>query len=141
MNPMSGLFSPRAIDRFRPILMVIEGGLLFIGCLFWISTQSGIDSFSPETWGNWACTLPASLWAGVQMLAGAAILTGLLHPVTRMRIVLGCAVQIIQFAGLSISAMFSDGQFVIAVYPLVLFIPFHLILAVEAWAYDPGTTH
>jgi hypothetical protein len=49
-------------------------------------------------------------------------------------------VQILQFTALSASAMGSGGQFVIAVYPLVLFVPFHLILAAEAWAYDPGST-
>lgn len=133
------LLHPRAIDRFRPILMLFEGALLLVGCLFWISTQSGVDSFSPETWGDWACRLPAEAWAGVQMLAGAAIVTGLMHPITRWRIIIGCGIQIIQFAGLSISAMGSGGQFVIAVYPLVLFVPFHLILAMEAWAYDPGS--
>lgn len=133
------LINPRAIDRFRPVLMLFEGALLLVGCLFWISTQSGVDSFSPETWGEWACALPAEAWAGVQMLAGAAIVTGLMHPITRWRIIIGCGIQIIQFAGLSISAMGSGGQFVIAVYPLVLFVPFHLILAMEAWAYDPGS--
>lgn len=134
------LITPRAIDRFRPVLMLFEGALLLVGCLFWISTQSGVDSFSPETWGDWACALPAELWAGVQMFAGAAIVTGLMHPVTRWRIIIGCLVQIIQFAGLSVSAMGSGGQFVIAVYPLVLFVPFHLILMAEAWAYDPGNS-
>lgn len=133
------LVHPRAIDRFRPILMLIEVALLIVGCAFWISTQMGVDSFSPATWGEWACILPAELWAGVQMGAGALIVTGLMHPVTRNRIVIGCIVQIVQFLGLSASAMFSGGQFVIAVYPLVLFVPFHLILALEARAHDPRT--
>jgi hypothetical protein len=136
---MRGLINARAIDRFRPVLMLFEGALLIVGCLFWISTQSGVDSFSPATWGAWACTLPAECWAGTQMLAGACIVTGLMHPITRWRIIFGCTVQIIQFSSLSVSAMFSGGQFVIAVYPLVLFVPFHLILMGEAWAYDPGT--
>jgi hypothetical protein len=140
-NLMAGgyrtLVNPKAIDRFRPLLVFLEVLLLGVGCAFWLSTQAGVDNFSPETWGEWACILPAELWAGVQMAAGAMIVTGLMHPVTRGRIIAGCVIQCIQFLGLSISAMGSGGQFVIAVYPLVLFIPFHLILALEAWAYEP----
>lgn len=134
---LQSLVNPKAIDRYRPILMLIEGAILLVGCSFWLSTQTGVDSFSPETWGAWACILPAELWAGVQMLAGAMIVTGLMHPVTRGRIIAGCAIQSFQFLALSVSAIGSGGQFVIAVYPLVLFIPFHLILALEAWAYEP----
>jgi hypothetical protein len=135
---LGGLITPRAIDRFRPILILMEFGFLLIGCAFWISTQSGVDSFSPETWGVWACILPAELWAAVQMVSGVMIVTGLLHPVTRHRIVFGCILQIVQLLGLSVSAMFSGGQFVIAIYPLVLFVPFHVILAAEATVYESG---
>ena len=65
------------------------------------------------------------------------IITGLLRPVTAMRVAIGAAVQAVQFAALAYSASFTGGQFVIGVYPSVLFVPFHLILMVEALRYEP----
>lgn len=132
-----GLIHPRAIDRFRPVLIAMEFALLLVGCLFWANTQTGGDSFSVETWGAWACELPAALWAGTMMLGATLVVSGLMHPVTRMRIIIGCAIQVIQFAGLSVSAIGSGGQFVVAVFPLVLFVPMHVVLAWEAAIYEP----
>lgn len=132
-----GLIHPRAIDRFRPVLIAVELALLIVGCAFWVNTQTGGDSFSPEAWGEWACIVPAACWAGTMMLGGVLVVSGLMHPVTRGRIVIGCIIQIIQFAGLSISAIGSGGQFVVAVFPMILFVPMHIILAWEAAVYDP----
>jgi len=127
----------QALDRFRPMWMGIETALLSVGLLFWISTGFGVDSFSPETWGEWACQWPAVWWAAVQSVSAAMIITGLLRPVTARRVALGAAMQAIQFAALAYSATFTGGQFVIGVYPSVLFVPFHLVLMVEALRYEP----
>lgn len=131
------LLTAQSLDRFRPMWLGIESALLMVGLLFWVSTGFGVDSFSPETWGEWACQWPAVWWAAVQSISAAMIITGLLRPVTAMRVALGAAVQAVQFAALAYSASFTGGQFVIGVYPSVLFVPFHLILMVEALRYEP----
>lgn len=132
-----GLIHNRAIDRFRPALIGMEFALLLIGCLFWLDTQWGGDNFSPETYGALACRLPAEAWAGSMMLAGALIVSGLMHPVTRGRIIAGSILQVIQFGGLSYSAVTTGGQFAIAAFPIIFFVPLHLILAWEAAIYEP----
>lgn len=73
---LGSLASPMALDRFRPMWMAIEGALLVVGMLFWISVGLGISSFSPETWGELACSLPARVWAATQFGAAALIVTG-----------------------------------------------------------------
>lgn len=131
------LLTAQSLDRFRPMWMGVESALLVVGLLFWVSTGFGVDSFSPETWGAWACQWPAVWWAAVQSVSSAMIITGLLRPVTARRVALGAFIQAMQFAALAYSATFTGGQFVIGVYPSVLFVPFHLILMVEAMRYEP----
>lgn len=131
------LLNDNALDRFRPMWLGIESALLLVGLLFWISTGFGVDSFSPETWGEWACQWPAVWWAAVQSVSAAMIITGLLRPVTARRVALGAVIQAVQFAALAYSATFTGGQFVIGVYPSVLFVPFHIVLMVEALRYEP----
>lgn len=130
------LLSNKSLDRFRPMWIGIEGALLAVGLLFWLSTAFNVDSFSPETWGTWACQFPAKWWAAVQTISSAMIVTGLMKPITWKRVAIGAAIQAAQFAALAMSATFTGGQFVIGVYPSVLFVPFHLVLLVEAWRYD-----
>lgn len=131
------LLNSQSLDRFRPMWLGIESALLAVGLLFWISIGFGVDSFSPETWGEWACQWPARWWAAVQAISAAMIVTGLLRPVTARRVAIGAAIQTAQFAALAYSATFTGGQFVIGVYPSILFVPFHLILMVEALRYEP----
>jgi len=134
---MGYLMSANALDRFRPMWLGIECALLIVGMLFWISIGFGISSFSPETWGEWACSFPARAWAATQFGAAALIVTGLIRPITSRRVAVGAAIQALQFAALAYSATFTGGQFVIGVYPSVLFVPLHVILMVEALRYEP----
>ena len=133
-----GLISHRAIDRFRPVLIALEISLLLIGSLFWIDTMLGGDSFSPETWGAWACQWPAEAWAAVMIGGSVATISGLMHPITRARIVVGSLIHLVQFTALALSALFTGGEFVIAVFSLIFFVPMHVVLAWEAAIYDPA---
>lgn len=133
-----GLIHPRAIDRFRPVLIGVELGLFIIGGLFWLDAQLGGDSFSPETWGEWACQFPAEMWAGAMIAGSTLCVSGLMHPVTRGRIILGSLLQTAHFLALALSAMLTDGQFVIAAFALILLAPMHAVLAWEAAVYEPG---
>lgn len=132
-----GLITPRAIDRFRPAWIGIEFGLFLIAALFWLDTQRGGDSFSPETWGAWACQWPAEAWAAMMIVGSVLSISGLMHPVTRTRIIVGASVQVCHFFALSLSAMTTGGEFVIAVFALLFFVPMHIVLAWEAAIYEP----
>lgn len=132
-----GLIDTRGIDRFRPVLIAMQIGLFMIASLFWMDTQLNGDSFSPETWGEWACGFPAEMWAGAMIAASTLCVSGLMHPVTKVRIIIGAFIHVLQFFALSLSAALTGGQFVIAVFPLVLLVPMHIILAWEAAVYDP----
>lgn len=125
-----------ALDRYRYLWMMIEGGLLAIALLFWTSVGLGVSAFSPETWGAWACEYPARIWAAVMGASAALTITGLMRPITSGRVAFGAFVQAVQFMALAYSATFTGGQFVIGVYSSVLFAPLHLVLMVQALRYD-----
>jgi hypothetical protein len=133
-----GLINSRSIDRFRPVLIALELGLLLIGSLFWIDTMMGGDSFSPKTWGAWACKWPAEFWAAVMIGGSVSTISGLMHPVTRARIVAGSVLNVLQFLALALSALLTGGEFVIAVFSLIFFVPMHVVLALEAAIYEPA---
>lgn len=127
-----------SLDRYRPIWIMIEGGLLAIAALFWISIGLDVSAFSPDTWGEWACQFPARYWAAIMGVSATLTITGLIRPITARRVAFWSTVQALQFIALAYSATFTGGQFVIGVYSSVLFAPLHLVLAVQALKYDPG---
>jgi len=126
-----------SLDRYRPIWAMFSAGLLAIATLFWVSVGFGVSAFSTETWGAWACQFPARAWAAIMGGSAAMVITGLMRPITSRRVALGAFLQAVQFLALAYSATFTGGQFVIGVYSSVLFAPLHLVLAVQAWRYDP----
>jgi hypothetical protein len=136
LNGLRIAMGGNALDRYRYLWMMIEGGLLGIALLFWVSVGLGVSAFSPETWGSWACEYPARGWAAVMGTSAALTITGLMRPVTARRVAFGAAVQAVQFMALAYSATFTGGQFVIGVYSSVLFAPLHIVLMVQALRYD-----
>jgi hypothetical protein len=122
-----------AFNRYGPAFIAFEIGLLVIASLFWImASNRGGMAFSPETWGDWACQYPAQMWAGLTMLGGTLTAMGLIHPANRWQIAVGGLVQAAQFTALAMSAAFTGGQLVIAIYAMVIFVPFHLLVIVGA---------
>ena len=90
----------------------------------------------PEAW-TWSRLALDGCRAGVMLAGGVLCVSGLMHPVTQWLIVLGASVHVAQFTALSLSAILTGGQFVIAIFPLLFFVPLHIILAWEAAIYDP----
>ena len=133
LDGMSFLASGRALTVFRPAWVAFEVALLIVGLLFWTTLSMGVSAFSPETWGEWACILPAKLWAAVQIIASLTIIYGLLEPPKWRMITAGAILHAVQYQALALSAVLSGGQVVIGVYPSFLFVPAHILLAVEAW--------
>lgn len=129
------LASGDALNILRPMWIAFEGALLVVGLIFWASLMFGISAFDPTTWGAWACQFPALGWAGVQIAASVAIIYGLMRPITYQVAAAGALLHAVQYQALALSAMLTGGQVVIGIYPSVLFVPAHLVLAVEAWRY------
>lgn len=122
-----------ALSRFRPLYFVIEGGLLTIAIAFWFSAyfDQG-SSFSPETWGAWACQYPAQMWAFLTMAGATLTIIGLLHPQVWWIVALGAGIQVLQFSALGYSAAFTGGQFVIMIYEAGFFVPIHMLILIGA---------
>jgi hypothetical protein len=130
------LVEPSALIKYRPMWVAFLVPHILVGCVFWAKLMfNGSSAFSPETWGNWACVLPAELWAGVQIAAALMALIGLIDPPRWRLVAAGSALNALQFQALALSAILSDGQTVIGVWPCVMFTPAHILLAVEAWQY------
>lgn len=133
LDGVSFLASGKALTVLRPAWVAFEAALLIVGLLFWATLSMGVSAFSPETWGEWACILPAKLWAAVQIIASLTIIYGLLEPPKWRLITAGAIIHAVQYQALALSAVLSGGQVVIGVYPSFLFVPAHILLAVEAW--------
>ena len=129
------LLAKDAIEDARNYWIAMEIAMLLVGLLFWITLSVGISAFSPETWGAWACYFPARLWAGVQIVASALVIWGLMVPITWRLAVAGAVLHAVQLQFLAISAMASGGEVVIGIYPSVLFVPAHLLIIWQAVRY------
>jgi hypothetical protein len=127
------LFSGAALEQLRYAWLAFELALFLIGCLFWATLWAGVPAFAPDVYGAWACGLPALFWAGVQISASLLIIYGLMRPITRWPAFVGAVMHAAQYQAIALSALLTGGQVAIAIYPDVLFVPAHLVLAVEAW--------
>lgn len=89
-----------------------------VGMAFWLLAQSQPEAFSAATFGAFALQFKAELWA-LAMMAGSIItFVGVMHPPHRWAIVLGSAINMVQFAGLCYSALFTGGEMVVGAYAL-----------------------
>lgn len=127
------LFSGQSLEVLRLGWLAMEGALLIIGSLFWATLWMGLPAFAPDVYGTWACERPALAWAAVQIAASALIIYGLMRPMTWRPAFVGAVLHALQYEAIALSALFTGGQVAIAIYPLILFVPAHLVLAVEAW--------
>lgn len=125
------------LDRYRPILCMIESALFGIACLFWIDANTSAVGYSEETWGSFAYQFKAEFWAFIMMAGSAFSLIGLIRPIMRNMVTFGAVIQTVQFSLLSYSAAFTGGEFAIAIYASVLFVPLHFWLAIEGLHRDP----
>jgi len=126
-----------AFRHYGPAFISMEVALLMVAALFWQASFIGGSAFSPETWGEWACQWPAQLWAGLTLIGSTLTATGLIHPAKRWRILAGAALQGAQFTALALSAALTGGQFVIAAYAFLVFVPFHALLIIGAFRHVP----
>lgn len=132
----ASMIRPRALLENRRMWVAFLVPHVIVGCTFWAQLVFASSSaLSPETWGEWACILPAKLWAAVMIAAALMELVGLIDPPRWRLIAAGAVLNAVQFQALALSAILSGGQTVIGAWPCALFVPAHILLAVEAWQY------
>lgn len=121
-----------ALDRHRPMFLVMQGLLFFISALFWVDARTIGVGFDEATWGSFAYAIPAELWAFVLMATSSLTMIGLVKPVKRWMVAVGCVLHCVQFLVLSYSAVFTGGVFVVGLYASCFFLPLHAWMLVEA---------
>lgn len=115
------------LTRYRPVFMLIEAVLFLIAGIFWIAYNFAPDAFNAHTWGDWAYQFPARMWASLLMLASFTTFWGLVRPPARRMIVLGIALHVLNYGSLGLSAIFSGGDFAVALYAM-FFMSMHALL-------------
>ena len=120
------------IERYGPLLIAFNLAMLLIGCLFMADALTGSRGFNPDTWGQFAYAYPARMWAGIMICGSLMCMIGLVRPVQRWMVLVGAGVQFAQFAAISYSAIFTDGEFVVGIYASILFMPLYAWMWVKA---------
>lgn len=121
------------LDRHRDLWLANQLFLFVIGCLFWIDSMTGAQGFAEETWGSFAYSFPAAMWAAVLMASSSMIIVGLLDPIKNWMVSFGSSIACINFALLAYSAVFTDGVVVVGFYASAYFLPLHMLLVVESY--------
>ena len=105
---------------------------LATGSLFWMMAVNQDQAFSAELYGEFALRFKAEVWALAMMCPSAMIWVGLRHPIKRWMVIIGSALQVLQFLALGYSAWFTGGEPIIGVFCNVLFAPLFAYMLMEA---------
>lgn len=116
----------------QPVLGLIQIGLILVGSMFWMMAVNQDRAFSAELYGEFALRFKAEAWALAMMCPAAMIWVGLKHPIKRWMVVIGSALQIVQFTALGYSAMFTGGEPIIGVFCNGFFAPLFAYMLMEA---------
>jgi len=98
-----------------------QWALIFVGSLFWWLASWEPAAFDAGLYGRFALLFQAEAWAMAMMGPAALVLIGLQDPVKRWMVAVGAALQVIQFAALGYSAIFTGGEPIIGVFCWVFF--------------------
>lgn len=120
------------LERYAPAYIFVQSILLMIGCYFWIATKHAGIEFSPDTWGWFAWNLSAGFWAAINMGASAISIVGLINPIKRGMVVLGGAIHVAEYAGLSFSAFYTGGDPAVGIYASALLMSINITMV--GWA-------
>ena len=104
------------LARYRPMFMLIEMLLFFIAGVFWIVTDKSPETFSPATWGWFAYSFPAQMWASMLMVASFTTFWGLVRPPARGMIILGLLLHVTNYSALAYSAFMTSGDMAVSLY-------------------------
>ena len=116
----------------QPVLGHIQLGLFTVGALFWVQASMQDQAFSEALYGQFALTFPAEAWAIAMMAPAAMVWIGLRHPVKRWMVAVGSIMQIVQFAALGYSSIYTGGEPIIGIFCIILFAPLYSRILGEA---------
>lgn len=122
------------LDRYQPILALLNFGHLLVGVIIWMEAwlASG-TSFRPETWGSWAWQASAEFWGAAFMGVSALSIIGLLEPPRRWMVSVGATGHCVILLALGASALFSGGDKAVTVFALTALFPLHAWTLVSNW--------
>jgi hypothetical protein len=120
-----------SLNRYGPIVMMMQIALFAVGALFWIDARNGAHGFQETTWGWFAYQFPAEVWALINLSAAFLTFIGLVEPRHRYSLIAGSVLHVVQFAGLSVSILFTDGEAVVGLYAALFFLPIHMWVLAE----------
>lgn len=132
MQQLERIVGPHSLERYAPMFQVVHALMFVIGALFWIDSMSAAKAFTPETWGQFAYTFPAAMWAGIIMLASSACLIGLIEPIHRRMVIVGGAVNVANYIAISYSAFLTGGDPAVGLYASVFFLPLNILMVAGA---------
>jgi hypothetical protein len=115
-----------SLNRYGPLLMMMQIALFAVGALFWIDARNGAQGFHENTWGWFAYQSPAEFWALMNLSAAFLTFIGLVEPRHRYSLIAGSVLHVVQFAGLSASILFTSGEAVVGLYAAMFFLPLHM---------------
>lgn len=106
----------------QPSLVHDQWALIFVGSIFWWMASWRPAAFSANLYGDFALMFQAEAWAMAMMAPAVLVLIGLRDPVKRWMVAVGAALQIIQFAALGYSAIFTGGEPIIGAFAWLVFV-------------------
>jgi hypothetical protein len=121
------------LARYRPIAILYQAALFFVGVLFYLESTLNGEAFTESVYGSLAYSIPAEFWSLAMMLASALCWTGLVKPMMLTRVVAGALIHSVAFATISVSAIFYDGEFAIGVFSSIFFLTANLIITWKAY--------
>ena len=121
-----------SISRYRPLLVASNIAMFVICALLMSDALTGAQGFNEATWGQFAYSFQAEMWAGIMMSGCGMCLIGLINPVRWWMVTIGGAVQCMNFLALAYSAIVTGGEYAIGIYASFYFAPFYLWLSIMA---------
>jgi hypothetical protein len=115
-----------SLGRYAPLLCGMQLSLFIVGSIFWVDAMMGARHFDPNTWGEFAYSFPAEMWAGWNMAASAITFVGMIDPIKRQIVIVGGTLHSLQFAILAYSITMTGGEIPVGLYSGAFFLPLHM---------------
>lgn len=114
------------LERYQPLLALLQFGTLIVGIMIWVEAWIGGGSaFRPETWGRWAHDASAEFWGAALIGVSTLSIIGLLEPPRRWMVSIGAAGHCLLLLFVGASAVLTGGDLAVAVFAMTALFPLH----------------
>ena len=128
MQKLEAIVGPHSLERYAPILFLMQFLIFIIGCFFWVEAVGDETSFAQSTWGDFAWGLSAEFWAAVSICSTSLTMIGLMNPIHRNLVLFGATIHIVEHLGLSYSAFLTGGDLAVGLFSSVFFLTMNIVL-------------